>query len=172
MFALEAAAAMAHPQNEQFVDTTDWETEFFSELEPQKIFSSPGTLQSLPRETRTLFSTLVKDLVSLALGEKRGALEALFLLPRLILPNNMRGRTVVSKVLQNIGTFRKGMFKELWERPNLVLRYGSFDPTKRAEALARAGELGAAVRALTSEGVLEAKDHIEKLKELHPEEGP
>ena len=64
------------------------------------------------------------------------------------------------------------MFKELWERPNLVLRYGSFDPTKRAEALARAGELGATVRALTSEGVLEAKDHIDKVKELHPQEDP
>ena len=33
--------------------------------------------------------------------------------------------------------------------PNVVLRYGSFNPVKRAEALARAGELGAAVRALT-----------------------
>ena len=105
-----------------------------SYLEPQKIFSSPGTLQSLPRDTRTLFSTLVKDLASLALGEMRGALEALFLLlPRLILPNNMRGRTVVSKVLQNIGTFRKGMFQELWERPAIVLKYGSFDPTKRRQ---------------------------------------
>ena len=67
----EAAADMAHPPDEQFVDPTDWETEFFSELEPQKIFSSPGTLQSLPRDTRTLFSTLVKDLVSLALVEKK-----------------------------------------------------------------------------------------------------
>ena len=39
--------------------------------------------------------------------------------------------------------------------PNVVLRYGSFNPVKRAEALARAtGELGAAVRALTSESVL------------------
>ena len=36
----EAAAAMAHLPDEQFVDTIDWETEFFSELEPQKIFSS------------------------------------------------------------------------------------------------------------------------------------
>ena len=64
------------------------------------------------RDTRTLFSTQVKDLVSLALVEKKGALEALFLLPSLILhKNNMRGRTVVSKILQNIGTFRKGMFK-------------------------------------------------------------
>ena len=51
-----------------------------------------------------------------------------------------------------------------------MLRYGSFDTTKRAEVLARAaGELGAAVRALTSEGVLEAKDHVEKLKEHHPQ---
>ena len=53
----------------------------------------------------------------------------------------MRGRTVVSKALQNIGSFRKGMFKELWNMPNVVLRYGSFNPVKRAEALARAGEL-------------------------------
>ena len=61
--------------------------------------------------------------------------------PRLILPNNMRGRTAVSKVLQNIGLFKKGMFKELWDMPNVAFRYGSFSPVKRAEALARAGEL-------------------------------
>ena len=56
----------------------------------------------------------------------------------------------------------------------IVLRYGSFDPTIRGqtEVLARAGELGAAVRALTSEGVLETKDHIEKMKELCPQEKP
>ena len=49
------------------------------------------------------------------------------------------------------------MFKELWNMPN-VLWCGSFDPTKRAETLARAGELGAAaVRALTSEDVLDAR---------------
>ena len=58
--------------------------------------------------------------------------------------------------------------------PNVVLRYGSFNPTKRAEALARAaGELGAtAVRALTSEGVLDAKEHIQKLQALYPHEDP
>ena len=67
----EAAAAMAHPPDEQFVDPLDWETEFFSDLEPQKIFFSPRTLQSLPRDTRTLFSTIVKDLTSLALVEKK-----------------------------------------------------------------------------------------------------
>ena len=106
----DAALAMAHPPEEEFVDPTDWETEFFSELEPEKIFSSLGTLQSLSSETRTPFSTLVKDLVSLALTEKRGALEGLFILLRLILPNNnMRGRTVVavSRVLQNIESLRK-----------------------------------------------------------------
>ena len=42
----EAASAMAHPPEEEFVDPTDWETEFFSELTPDKMFSSPGTLQS------------------------------------------------------------------------------------------------------------------------------
>ena len=73
----------------------------------------------------------------------------------------------MSKVPQNIGPFRKGMSKELWNMPNVVLRYGSFNPVKRAEALARAGgELGAAVRALTSEDVQDAKEHIQKLQEL------
>ena len=57
--------------------------------------------------------------------------------------------------------------------PNVVLRYGSFNPVKRAEALARAGELGAAaVRAFTSEGVLGAKEHIQKLQAPHPYEDP
>ena len=94
--------------------------------------SSPFTV----RETRTPFSTLVKDLVSLALTEKRVHLKICSSFPRLILPNNMRGRTViVSKVFQSIGTFRKGVFKELWNMPNVVLRYGSFNPVKRAEAL-------------------------------------
>ena len=68
----DAALAMAHPPEEEFVDPTDWETEFFSELEPDKIFSSPGNIPVpfLPRETRTPFSTIVKDLISLALTEK------------------------------------------------------------------------------------------------------
>ena len=62
----DAAFGHGSSPEEEFVDSTDWETEFFSELEPEKIFSSPGTLQSLPRETRTPFTTLVKDPVSLA----------------------------------------------------------------------------------------------------------
>ena len=63
--ATDAALTMAHPPEGELVDPTDWETEFFSELKPDKIFSSPGTLQSLPRETRTPFSTLVKTLFHL-----------------------------------------------------------------------------------------------------------
>ena len=54
---------------------------------------------------------------------------------------------------------------------NIVLRYGSFNTVKRAEALARVvGELGAAVRALTSEGVLGVKEHTQKPQALHPHE--
>ena len=57
--------------------------------------------------------------------------------------------------------------------PNVVLRYDSFNPVKRAEELARAGELGAAaVSVLTSEGVLDAKEHIQKLQAPHPYEDP
>ena len=62
---------------------------------------------------------------------------------------------------------------ELWNMLNVVLRYGSFSLVKRAEALDRAGsELGAAVRAFTSECVLDAKEHIQKLQVLHPHEDP
>ena len=68
--------------------------------------------------------------------------------------------------------FRAGQFKALWERPNIILRYGSFDPAKRAMALAKAGNLGDAVRALASEGALDPKEHIEKLKQLHPDAPP
>ena len=53
----DAALVMAHPpeEEEEFVDPIDWETEFFSELEHDKIFSSLGTLQSLPRGQNTIF---------------------------------------------------------------------------------------------------------------------
>ena len=80
----------------------------------------------------------------------------------------------MSKVLQNIGLFReKECPRNCGTCSNVVLRYDSFNPVKRAEALARAtGELGAAVRALTSEGVLGAKEHIQKLQALHPYEDP
>ena len=56
----DTAFVMAHPPEEEFVDPTDWETEFFSELEPDKIFSSLGNIPVplLPRETRAPFSTL------------------------------------------------------------------------------------------------------------------
>ena len=55
--------------------------------------------------------------------------------------------------------------------PNVVLRRGSFNSVKRAEALARAGEVVPAVRVFTSEGVLDAKEHILKLQEPNPQEG-
>ena len=40
----DAALVMAHPpeEEEEFVDPIDWETEFFSELEPEKMFSFLG----------------------------------------------------------------------------------------------------------------------------------
>ena len=38
----DAALSMAHLPEEEFVDSTEMETEFFSELEPDKIFSSLG----------------------------------------------------------------------------------------------------------------------------------
>ena len=79
----------------------------------------------------------------------------------------------MSKALQNIGLFKeKECSKELWNILNVVLKYGSFNSVKRAEALARAGEVVPAVRVFTSEGVLDAKEHIQKLQKLYPQEDP
>ena len=80
-----ALTSTHHPEGE-LVDPTDWETELFSEIEPDKILSSTETLKSLLRETRTPFSNLVKDLISLTLNEKKGTIEGPFVLPRLIPP--------------------------------------------------------------------------------------
>ena len=44
----DTALAMAHPQEEEFVDPTDWETEFFSELEPVKSFHPLGHSSPFP----------------------------------------------------------------------------------------------------------------------------
>ena len=68
--------------------------------------------------------------------------------------------------------FRSGQFKALWTRPNIVLRYRSFNPAKRAMALTKAGNLGDSVRALASKSVLDPKEHIEKLKQLHSDAPP
>ena len=71
---------MTHLPEEQFVDPTDWKTVFFSELDSwQDLFITwdipiPFAAQ---REKRAPFSALVKDLVSLALAEKKGAFEGL-----------------------------------------------------------------------------------------------
>ena len=92
---------------------SDWDFSLFSEIAPEEMFSSPGTIQSLPGETRSSFSLLVKDIIQLALSGKPGALEALLLLPRLVVPSNLRGRTATSKILEFITLFRAGQFKAL-----------------------------------------------------------
>ena len=95
-----AASCDALKVDEKLVKSVDWDFSLFLEITPEEMFSSPGTIQSLPRETRSSFSLLVKDVVQLALSRKPGALEvALLLLPRLVAPSNLRGRTATSKVL-------------------------------------------------------------------------
>ena len=80
----EAAAAMAHPPDEQFVDPTDWETDFFSELIPQKIFSTPLRHSSpcTQRHKSTVLKPSERPSVTSPLVEKRGALGNLFLPPQ------------------------------------------------------------------------------------------
>ena len=51
--ASDAALTMAHPPEEELVDPTGWETEFFSGLKPEKIFFIPWDtpVHLLPKET-------------------------------------------------------------------------------------------------------------------------
>lgn len=158
--------------DDKFVKPSNWDFSFFTTIAPEKIFSSPGTIQSLHKETQNAFSLLVKDIIPLVLRKVPGAIEALFLLPRLVAPSNLRGRTATSKILEFISLFRTGQFVPLWERPNIVLRYGSYNPVKRAIALAKAGNLGDAIRALASEGVMHPKECLDILMTLHPQAPP
>lgn len=155
---------------EEFQDADQWDLSLFKSLDPLKMFSSPGTLHKTDYAFRLSFSELVYDIIKLVLEGKEGAIDALFVLPRLILPNGVRGRILVNRVFRNISAFRIGKFQELWDRPNIVLRYGSFDPEQKAVALAYAGEPSEAVKALSSKGVLDPNDCYEKLVDLHPRE--
>ena len=56
--------------DDKFVKPSDWDFSLFLEITPEEMFSSPGTTQSLPRETRSSFSLLVKDVAQLALSRK------------------------------------------------------------------------------------------------------
>ena len=77
--------------DEKLVKSVDWDFSLFLEITPEEMFSSPGTIQSLPKEKRSSFSLLVKDVVQLALSRKPGALEvALLLLLRLVAPSNLQ----------------------------------------------------------------------------------
>ena len=70
--------------------------------------------------------------------------------------------------LQNICSFRAGKFQALLDFPNIVLHYGSFDPTRKAIALTYAGETSEATKALSSKGVLDPNECYAKLVDLHP----
>ena len=150
--------------------TFDWDFEFLTTLKPSQMFSTPSTLPLLPRDTVASFSQLVRDIIPAVIKKKPGALQALLLLPRLVAPNNLNGHIKTSKVLEYISLFRACQFQRLWEKPCLTLRYGSFT-SKRCDKLARISNLGGALKALTSNGVLNASECYEILQSLHPE-GP
>ena len=63
---LEAASAMAHPpEEEQFIDPTDWETELFSELDGRKkiFFHLLGHSSPCIERQEHLFSMYAKDIL-------------------------------------------------------------------------------------------------------------
>ena len=107
----DAALAMAHPPEEEFVDPTDWETEFFSELEPVRSFHHLGHSSpfAAKRDKNTILHPYERPNFTYHDREEGCTQRPFLFLSRLILPNNnMRGRTaVVSKVPQNIGPFKK-----------------------------------------------------------------
>ena len=148
---------------DEFQDSHEWGFTSLIAMDPQKMFSSPGTLQKYNRHTNLFFSEFVKDIIKLVLERKEGVIEALF-----VLTNGVRGREVSFRVLQNICSFRAGKFQALLDFPGIVLCYGSFDPAKKAIALTYAGETSEAAKALSSMGVLGPNECYEKLVDLHP----
>ena len=67
-----AASCDALKVNKNSVKSVDWDFSLFLEIALEEMFSPPGTIQSLPKETRSSFSLLVKDVVQLALNYNLG----------------------------------------------------------------------------------------------------
>lgn len=149
----------------------EWNFEFLATLEPDKMFSSPGTLDWLPKDTTPAFSQILRDIIPAAIKKKPGAFQAILLLPRLVAPKCLTGKAATSKVLENISLFRAGQFEFLWNRPTLVIKQGSFNPLKRCKTLARAANTRGALKALSSRGVLDPSKCYDALLNLHPD-GP
>lgn len=151
-----------------FISPDKWDLSYFAHIPPHLMFSSPATIHCIPEDARAYFSNLVRDVTIQALAARPGALEALLVLPRIIVPSSIKGKIEISRIYLNVAAFRSGKFQALWEKPNIVLRYNTFDPTIKAEALTLAGEPSAALDALISEGALDPRDCYEELKALHP----
>ena len=158
-------------KNSKSTHTFDWNFEFLTTLKPSQMFSIPSTLPLFPRDTVASFSQLVRDIIPAVIKKKPGALQAFLLLPRLVAPNNLNGHIKTSKILEYISLFRTCQFQRLWEKPCLTLRYGSFNPFKRCDKLARVANMEGALKTFISNGVLNASESYVILKSLHPE-GP
>lgn len=171
-FNLVVQPAVAPPPDPSVDDNLlapcDWDLSIFAELPVKEIFSSPETFRALPDGTPFSFGALMQDLIPLALNQKEGALEALLMLPCLLAPGTLRGKEASSVILENCSLFRAGHFKILLERRAVPLNPGVYDPLRRAESLVKAGDLSGAVKALSSEGVINTADHVTELQALHP----
>ena len=148
--------------------TFDWDFKFLTTLKPSQIFSTPSTLPLLPRDTVTSFSQLVGDIIPAVIKKKPGALQALLQVGRSKQPERTHQNFQCIGVHQPFQSMSvPETLGEALPHPEIRLLH----PYMRCKKLARVANTGGALKALTSNGMLNASECYEILKRLHPE-GP
>ena len=143
-------------------------------VEPKEIFSSPPTIKDLPASCTAQFSSSLIELLRHVMAGTPGAWNALFLLPRMVFCLPRGGRGSERRVLSKINLFAHGEWKALLSfrppRATSGLVSSPHDKARRVISFARAGNLGAATRMLTS-GVVQnpqCENVYQALSRLHP----
>ena len=147
-----------------------------SDISYEDIFNSPLTLSDVPRKTRGLYSSIIIELAQCIIGKKNEEAEeawkAFFLLPRLIFALPRGGKKVSRQVYINLTLFRTGGWEALLARRihHMGEPHVGGSNVKRAEALARAGYMSGAARALSDGAHCNTADPAvyDELVKLHP----
>ena len=166
----DGAASQSAPQVSPAVRS--WPFSALSNVSYDSIFCSPLTICDVPLRQVGLFSCVVSELIKYILNGEKEAWKAFFLLPRLVFALPRGGRSTEQLVCTFLTYFRKGEWESLLARK--VRCMGNLGPgaskARRAEALARAGRMSCAARALSDGALCDLSDDNDYnvLKGLHP----
>ena len=168
-----SAKTITAPEGES-THLRQWPFNDLKDLDPREIFCSPPTVKDLPMSCAASFSSCFVELAKHIMAGTPGAWHAFFLLPRMVFSLPRGGHGSERRISEKINLFSRGEWKTLlsFRPPNPSHGYVStpLGKMKRAVSLARAGNLSAASRILTSGSIQDPKDAgvYQALQNLHP----